>query len=263
MKHRLSRLSVYRNKPTTASWLSLACGAALCLGMSTISQANNPPPQSTVTITGSPLGVELGCGSDWNPACVVGGVPTPSLNGLVRRSKDAYWVRTFNLTGGIGYQYKVIVDAVLNLTNFNNAWKENYGFGGQQDGPNIPLNVPGIGSVPVTFYYNELTNLIVDSVNTPIVVLSQGSFQQAMGCPSGNADPDCFKTLMSDIAKTGSVILKVPATAVPAGTNINGIKMAVYNPGLGTYDLVTPVPDTLTMPNVQNAKRFVTQSSTD
>jgi len=159
----VSGLSVQLNRPTTAFWLSFACSAALLLGTATTSQAQ----PTTVTITGSPLGVALGCDGDWDPACIVAGVPTPSLNGLVRRTTDGYWVRTFNLTGGIGYQYKVIADAVLNLTNFNNPWKENYGFGGQQDGPNIPLNVPGTGSVPVTFYYNEQTNLIVDSVNTP------------------------------------------------------------------------------------------------
>lgn len=221
----------------------------MMLSVST-ANANNPPPQQAVTITGSPLGTLLGCNGDWDPQCLIGGVPAPAKNGLIRRANDGYWVQTFTLPGGSNNQYKVIVDAVLNATNYGNPWKENYGFGGVQDGPNITLNIPGTGQVPVTFYYNEATNLIVDSVNTPIIVLMQGNLQQALGCPSGNADANCFKSLMTDITKTGTVTLKVPTSLVPGGGVYNGIQLAVYNPGLGTFNTVTPVPNTLTIPNV-------------
>jgi cyclomaltodextrinase len=61
----------------------------------------------------------------------------------------------FTFTGKLPageYEYKIAIDG---------SWKENYGQGGKQDGPNIPIKIEQ--EQEVTFYYNDNTHKIADS----------------------------------------------------------------------------------------------------
>lgn len=230
--------------------LATACAALLLLSTGPAVADHLPPPTSTVTITGDPMGTELGCDGNWDPQCIVGGVPDTSRNGLIRRAKDGYWVNTWNLSAG-PYQYKVIVDAVVNANANGNPWTENYGTGGTQDGPNILVDVPANG--PVTFYYNEDTHVIIDDINSPIVVLMNQDLQQALGCPLAAADADCFKSLMTGDSSEGIVsmtfALEDVSPGLAPGDILNGIQVAVYSGG-GSYSVVTPTPASLEIPDV-------------
>lgn len=86
--------------------------------------------------TGGPFGGE------WDPA---------AETTLMQRVDDDLYLFSGTLPAG-AYEYKVAIGG---------SWKENYGQGGKQDGPNIVVTVEEEGEV--TFYYNDLTHKIADS----------------------------------------------------------------------------------------------------
>jgi hypothetical protein len=86
--------------------------------------------------TGGPFGGE------WDPAAEMTRMQ-PIGNGFF----------TFTGTLPVGtYEYKIAIDG---------SWEENYGQGGKQDGPNIPVKVEQ--EQEITFYYNDNTHKIADS----------------------------------------------------------------------------------------------------
>lgn len=115
-----------------------------------------PEPRMTVSAVSFPgdYAAILG-GADWQPADPV--VQGSDLQG------DGVWTLTVTLPGG-NYEFKVAM---------NGAWDENYGVGGQPDGPNIRFSVPDAGG-DVTFSYDRSTDEIklnISAASGPIPVL--------------------------------------------------------------------------------------------
>lgn len=85
----------------------------------------------------------VGCDGDWNPACEA------TFMTLV---EDNIYEITLEIPAG-EYEFKVAMDG---------AWGENYGLGGEADGPNIPLVLEE--DTTVTFTFDDDTKILTDSV---------------------------------------------------------------------------------------------------
>jgi glycosidase len=164
------------------------------------SEVPTPPPPddpaadepASAVIPGS-LQTELGCASDWDPACEDTAL-TYDPNGDV-------WTATFDIPAG-DWEYKVAL---------NGTWAENYGAGGQRDGPNIPLSLSA--PTTVTFWYKTDTHFVTDDVNSEIVT-APGSFQSELGC-SSDWDPACMMSWVQDL--DGDGIYLFTTDRIPAG----------------------------------------------
>src|SRR5512133_1533325 len=106
---------------------------------------------SSVTIAGD-LQSELGCSSDWDPAC--------SATHLAYDSGDDVWQGVFNVPAG-NWEYKAAL---------NNAWDENYGQNATPGGSNISLSLAS-GS-PVKFYYDHKTHWVTSNKNSVIATVA-------------------------------------------------------------------------------------------
>ncbi|CAN5238266.1 alpha-amylase family glycosyl hydrolase [soil metagenome] len=89
---------------------------------------------------------ELGCSGDWDPGCLRSWLQDADGNGT-------YSFSTTALPAG-EYETKAAI---------NEAWDENYGAGGEPNGPNIAFSVPSAGST-VTFSFVSATNVLSISV---------------------------------------------------------------------------------------------------
>ncbi len=160
-------------------WSYLALLLAF-LGLASIlsaraTQAAHTPDPASVTIAGS-LQSELGCSGDWQPDC--------AATYLTYDPEDDVWQGTFTVPAG-NWEYKAAL---------NNSWDENYGLGGEQNGPNIPLNLAA--ETTVKFYYSHETHWITDNANSEIAV-APGNFQSELGC-SGDWQPWCLRSWLQD-----------------------------------------------------------------
>jgi pullulanase-type alpha-1,6-glucosidase len=151
------------------------------------------PQPSAVSVPGS-FGAQVGCPGDWQPDC--------AQVQMTRRANDDVWSVTLHLNAG-SYEYK----AALNET-----WDVNYGLHAALGGANIPLTVPA-GGAAVTFYYDNATHWVTDTVNTTMVTAA-GSFQSELGCPA-DWSPDCLRSWLEDPDGEGS--FSFTTTAIPAG----------------------------------------------
>ena len=145
----------------------------------------------TVTLVGS-LQSELGCGSDWDPAC--------EATFLGYDANDDVWQGTFTVPAG-GYEYKVALDK---------SWDISYGAGAAQGGANIPLTADGN---PIKFYFDPKSHWVTDNKNSVIVTVP-GNFQSELGC-GGDWDPGCLRSWLQDI--DGDGVYTFETTALPAG----------------------------------------------
>jgi pullulanase-type alpha-1,6-glucosidase len=84
---------------------------------------------------------ELGCTDDWQPDCLRSWLQDPDGDGI-------YSFSAIDLPGG-DYEVKVA---------HNESWDENYGAGGEPNGPNIPFSVGS--NQTVTFSYDPSTHLL-------------------------------------------------------------------------------------------------------
>jgi glucoamylase len=168
----------------------LAAAGLLLIPAATASHTPNP---SSVTIAGS-LQSELGCPGDWQPDC--------GMTHLIYDAGDDVWQNTFSIPAG-GYEYKAAL---------NDSWTENYGLRAQQDGANIPLNLPT--SAPVKFYYDHKSHWITDNKNS-VIAVAPGSFQSELGCTS-DWDPGCLRSWLQD--PEGDGIYSFQTEALPAGS---------------------------------------------
>jgi hypothetical protein len=135
--------------------------------------ADHTPNPTNVTLPGS-FQSELGCGGDWDPAC--------ANTHLTYVAGEDLWKGTFLVPAG-SWEYKVAI---------NDSWTENYGVGGQQDGPNISLNLAQASQV--SFIYDHHSHVVTTSNR---IVVAPGSFQSEIGCP-GDWDPGCLNSQLLD-----------------------------------------------------------------
>ena len=105
----------------------------------TVTTAEPTPAVGSVTLAGS-LQSELGCPTDWDPAC--------AATGLAFDTTDGQWHATFTLPGG-SYEWKVAIDG---------SWDVNYGGGGAAGGSNLALTVPASGGT-YTFTWDQVTHV--------------------------------------------------------------------------------------------------------
>ena len=171
--------------------LAVLAGAALVLLPA--ATASHTPNPTAVTIAGS-LQSEAGCPGDWDPAC--------AATHLTYDAGDDVWQGTFSLPAG-SYEYKAAL---------NDAWTENYGLHAQQDGSNIPLNLPAGASVK--FYYDHKSHWVTDN-RSSVIAVAPGSFQSELGCP-GDWDPSCLRSWLQD--PDGNGIYSFETSALPAGS---------------------------------------------
>lgn len=99
----------------------------------------------TVVIPGS-FQTELGCASDWDPAC--------DDTRLVYDEEKNTWTGTFDIPAG-NWEFKVA---------HNNSWAENYGDGGIPGGQNIYLNLEMPANI--TFSYDPQSHIVTLLFNT-------------------------------------------------------------------------------------------------
>lgn len=161
-----------------------------------------PPPSETVpplpdlpaTTEGQPETVSVpgtfnalvGCGGDWSPDC--------DAIQMAFDEETSLWIASFDLPAG-SYEFKIAIER---------AWTENYGLGGVQDGPNIPLELEADSTV--TFTYDHATHEIIATSGPieaqplpegqPNNVSVPGTFNAFVGC-SGDWAPDCDAIQMS------------------------------------------------------------------
>lgn len=154
--------------------------------------AHHTPEPTAVVVPGS-HNSEMGCPGDWQPDC-------PQAQ-LTRDAMDGVWKGTFTVSAG-PQEYKAAL---------NNAWDENYGVGGVQNGPNIPYTASG---GPVRFFYDHATHWVTSDAEGPIVT-APGSFQSELGCP-GDWMPECMRSWLQD--PDGDGVYAFVTTAIPAGS---------------------------------------------
>jgi pullulanase-type alpha-1,6-glucosidase len=187
---------------------------------------------NSVTIAGS-LQDELGCPGDWQPDC--------ASTHLGYELEDDVWQGVFTVPAG-SYEYKAALD---------DSWDENYGAGGVQDGPNIPLTLGA--DTDVKFYYDHKSHWVTDDVNS-VIATAAGSFQEELGCP-GDWQPWCLRTWLQDLDGDGVYVFatdQIPVgsyelkVALDEAWDISfpgaNLPFAVPNPG----DLVTITYDSAT-----------------
>ncbi|HET9872594.1 MAG TPA: alpha-amylase family glycosyl hydrolase [Propionibacteriaceae bacterium] len=134
----------------------------------------------TVAVAGD-LNTEIGCATDWAPAC-----PQAQMS---LDPADQIWKRTVTLPAGT-YSYKAAIDR---------GWDENYGAGGQPNGDNITFRTAG---GPVTFFYDHRTHWITSDVQDPVVTVP-GSHQSELGC-AADWSPGCMRPWLQDADGDGT-----------------------------------------------------------
>jgi glycosidase len=136
----------------------------------------------------------IGCANDWDPACAAAQ--------LTNLPGTTVWSGTFTIPAG-SYEYKAAL---------NDSWDINYGANSTSGGDNIHLNLAAQQSV--SFYYDDSTHWITDSVNS-VIATTPGDFNTFLGC-SIDWDPGCMNPWLED--PTGSGTYSYTTTSIPAGT---------------------------------------------
>jgi hypothetical protein len=116
--------------------------------VSTVRTVNRVTPQplvDSVTIAGS-LQSEIGCPTDWDPACATSHLTFEPVE------PTGAWRRTFHLPEGT-YEYKVAI---------NDSFTVSYGASG--GGDNITLTVPA-GGADVTFTWDQMSHVVTHQVD--------------------------------------------------------------------------------------------------
>lgn len=171
-------------------WVALM--AVLLIAGAAFAQTDDAP--TLVTLPGTIQSV-LGCEGDWMPECEATALTYDEANDL--------WTATFDLPAG-SYEYKAAL---------NGTWDVNYGANAAAGGDNIVLALDADSSV--TFYFDNKTGYVTDSVNTPRLIVAVGDFQSELGCAQDN-DPSCLRSWMTD--PDGNGVFNFVTSAIPAGT---------------------------------------------
>ncbi|WP_062518802.1 pullulanase-type alpha-1,6-glucosidase [Demequina silvatica] len=182
----------YRAVSVDAAGQASAASTYASVGHSVaITAEEEPEPGITsVTIAGN-LDSEIGCASDWEPACEAA---------MLTEGPAGVWSGTFDVPAG-DWEYKVAIDG---------SWTVNYGANGVKDGPNIAISHDG---GPLTFYFDSRSNVAQSTAEGPTVTLP-GSYQDELGCP-GDWQPECIASLMADGDRDG--VYELSTAEIPAG----------------------------------------------
>jgi alpha-amylase len=114
-------------------------GTRVVSSVRTVTRTEPQPLVPSVTVAGS-VQSEIGCPTDWDPAC--------DVSDLAFDTSDGLWKGTWMIPEG-EYEWKVAVD---------NSWDVNYGAGGASGGDNIALSVPA-GGANVTFVWDQVSHV--------------------------------------------------------------------------------------------------------
>ncbi|HET7811428.1 MAG TPA: pullulanase-type alpha-1,6-glucosidase [Steroidobacteraceae bacterium] len=154
---------------------------------------------------------ELGCGSDWDPACFRSWLEDVQGSGV-------YSFSTHALPAG-SYECKVALDG---------GWDVNYGAGGVQNGPNIAFTVPANG-MDVVFQWNSTTKELKVIVGGIHGDLSRAqAYWLTADTIAWNVPPDTAVSLFAD--PDGALALDAPG--VIAGPNSKSWALAQDPAGL-------------------------------
>ncbi|HFE67253.1 MAG TPA: hypothetical protein ENJ93_08315, partial [Chloroflexi bacterium] len=175
---------------------------------------------------------EIGCPGDWQSDCLRSLLQDPNGDGV-------YTFITALIPAG-EYEAKVAL---------NQSWDENYGAGGEQDGPNIPFSVAE--NQAVIFTYDPASNLLtietsddvpdglitdLDQLSGPTgggmpppaapmpdLVVIPGTIQSVLGCP-GDWQPDCENTALvfDEADQVWTAVFDVPAGDYEYKVALNG-----------------------------------------
>ncbi len=104
----------------------------------TVTKVEPKPLVNSVTVAGA-LQSELGCATDWNPACATTHLSFDTADGL--------WKKTFTVPAG-NYEWKVAI---------NDSWDVNYGAGGAAGGSNLVLSLSSASQV--TFVWDQVSKI--------------------------------------------------------------------------------------------------------
>jgi len=169
-------------------------GFTVASGVRTVTVGEAPQPDS-VTVAGS-LNQAMGCAEAWQPAC------TQAMMAL--DPADNIWRLTVDLPAG-KYEYKAAL---------NGGWDENYGDGGQFNGPNLVLDHPG---GPVTFRYDNGTHVLsaVYASQQPGAVAAAGSMNSELGC-TADWEPACDQAQL--VLDPADLVWKLSVPDLPAGS---------------------------------------------
>lgn len=165
-----------------------ACLLVLCLA------AGPALAQSAVTVTGD-LQSELGCGSDFDPAC-------------------AETAMTFGSDGVWRFDASVPVGTFGYVMTLDGGWDTQYGRGGVQGGDAVLLGLATGRNL--RFYFRAPGGgagaVVADAFNQRIVN-AVGTFQSEAGC-AGDWQPDCLRSWLTDMDEDGTYRARL---ALPAG----------------------------------------------
>lgn len=160
-----------------------------------VAQANHTPAPTSITLAGS-LQQELGCPSDWQPACA-----TTHLTNV----GNGVWRGEFSVPPG-SWEYKMVI---------NDDWGNGSYAGNHQVNGNTTLDLAAAtGNTTVRFYYDHKTHAVLDSVMDKVAVAA-GTFQSDLGC-SSDWNPACVATLLTDPDGDGKYTFA--AAGLPAAT---------------------------------------------
>jgi hypothetical protein len=106
--------------------------------------------QGPIVVAAGSFQSEMGCGQDWDPACMRSWLQDPDGDGT-------YTLSTTQIPPG-SYDVKATV---------GRSWDENYGAGGVPGGANIPFTVPDIANVVTTFSYDGTTHVLTITTASP------------------------------------------------------------------------------------------------
>ncbi len=169
-------------------------GFTVASGVRTVTVGEAPQPDS-VTVAGS-LNQAMGCAEAWQPAC--------NQAMMTLDPADNIWRLTVDLPAG-KYEYKAAL---------NGGWDENYGDGGQFNGPNLVLDHPG-GTV--TFRYDNGTHVLsaVYASQQPGAVAAAGSMNSELGC-AADWEPACNQAQL--VLDPADLVWKLSVPDLPAGS---------------------------------------------
>jgi len=106
--------------------------------------------QGPIVVAPGSFQSEMGCSSDWDPACMRSWLQDPDGDGT-------FTLSTTQIPPG-AYESKVAI---------NLSWAENYGQNGVPDGANIPFTVPDAPGAVTTFSYDSATHVLSVSSAVP------------------------------------------------------------------------------------------------